>query len=208
VKKKILLLTLGLVMMVSGCGKNNEVENWQTADKFGEVNENIEIVPLYEWGVQSDDLLIDKYINLKEENTYKTMTIGIFQATWNLYADDNYKINKFKTTEGINCVIYKAQVGHPQYSIYMNITEIDNEINKIEITFSNNIPFDESCKYTTLLYYILCPFESKTKINESIEEIYSGDNTRVGNASDVKTLIITSNMQKDGRFIRLTYTRK
>ena len=72
----------------------------------------------------------------------------------------------------------------------------------------NNIPFDESCKYTTLLYYILCPYESKTKINESIEEIYSGDNTRVGNASDVKTLIITSDMQKDGRFIRLTYTRR
>lgn len=207
-KKKILLLTLGLVILVSGCSKNNEVENWQTADKFGEVNENIEIQPLHEWGVQSDDLLIDKYINLKEENTYRTMTIGIFQSLWNLYADDNYKINKFKTTEGINCMVYKAQVGDPRYSVFMDMTEMNNEIKKIEITFSNNIPFDESCKYITLLYYILCPYESKTKINQSIEEIYSDDYTTVGNASDVKTLIITSNMQKDGRFIRLTYTRK
>ena len=66
-KKKILLLTLGLAILISGCSKN-EVEDWQTADQFGELNENIEIQPLYEWGVQSDDLLIDKYINLKEEN--------------------------------------------------------------------------------------------------------------------------------------------
>ena len=206
-KKKILLLTLGLAILISGCSKN-EVEDWQTADQFGELNENIEIQPLYEWGVQSDDLLIDKYINLKEENTYRNMTMGIFQSLWNLYADDNYKINKLKTIEGLNCMVYKAQVGDSRYSIFMEFTEMENEIKKIEITFSNNIPFDESCKYTTLLYYILCPYESKTKINESIEEIYSGDNTRVGNASDVKTLIITSDMQKDGRFIRLTYTRR
>lgn len=206
-KKKILLLIIGTTLLFSGCGQKDEVESWQDANNFGEINENIDVTPLYEWGVQSDDLIIDKHINLEEENTYKTLTAGIFEATWNYYADDKYKITKWETNDLTYNKTYKAQVGDRRYSVYIEIKEINNEIYTASISFSNNITFEESCKYSTLAYYILSPFESKTNINDSIKKIYAEDHVYFTKSSDVKSINIRSELQEDGRKIDIEYIR-
>lgn len=208
-RKKISLLIAFCLIALSGCGRSQteSVDDWQKADNLGSIEE-IEIEEIYSWGSFSDEVLIDQFIQIEEQNTYREINAAVFKALWNYYADSEYKIGDWKTEKVATYTEYKATLNKGETPITLSIVEDETRITSLQILIDVETAPQYTYKYTALAYYILIPQLSKTTISDDLESLYTAEETGIYYTSTNRTLHITRNDTDNGTEIKINFAYK
>lgn len=174
-KKRIFCLLFTTVIILSGCGSSSQIDDWNSATEFGDIN-------IYAEEADRDDFDevydIDNYLVIEELNTNDKSTLSNdnYRVYYNRVAEQtglellyNYEVT---STQKDNTVIYDYSKGYICNYLYNNTDEHIKMI-RSEMSF-NTYENEEEYKQEVAKFmapiYAGVPFLKKFDLNE----IYAG----------------------------------